>query len=516
MAQPITWQTINAPSFGEANRLMGLAQQSILGSFDGAKTALADSQAFDKELWKRQDQEATQQVLGKIYQAKTLDEFNALRQSGALNQTVAANGARIDLAAVNALGDTRPGELQKRAVADIQFRDTMLDDAQAGEVRRINTLALSNPKAAADELAKNPNLRKSFEIAKNIDTQANTLEERQRARDRFGFDQNEEKRKDAAEAQRALLRPIELESAQLGNQGKRMQNSLTGLQINEAKLSAADKAEARRLDNTLAAAQQNYLTSRDATGRDMGVLAQQLSLPMTSVGHPDFSNMTQDQLDLYDKAAAALPNKLPLSKDFMTGDTKVANQFYQSLVDSKQYTPATLKKFKDSIRGAFDTNAIGGRVGNDAYNRDLAAAQNQVAFDAMNANNWYAPGSPNALKDYDNLAREVDKMFGPNEREDLPDVQKYLSELATKGVVVGKDSKGKDIVVTPSVNDVLGAVRSTYEGWNIFNSGRKKDIKKTLEAALKTPEAATRFQQGQDAEAYRRKQAVTKILGGEK
>jgi hypothetical protein len=174
-----------------------------------------------------------------------------------------------------------------------------------------------------------------------------------------------------------------------------------------------------------------------------------------------------------------------------------------------------LKKFKDSIRGAFDTNATGGRVGNDAYNRDLAAAQNQVAFDTMNASNWYAPGSPNAIKDYDKLAKEVDGMFGKDEREDLPDVQKYISKLATKGVVVGKDAKGKDIVVTPSVNDVLGAVRATREGW-WWNDSRAEDIKKQLEAALKTPEAATRFQQGQEAEAYRRKQAVSKILGGEK
>ena len=461
--------------------------------------------------------------MGKIYQAQTVDQMNALNQSGTLDQGVAANGARIDRAAVNALRDGRVSTLQNQATQAITYKNTMLDDAQANDVRRINTLALTNPAAASAELAKNPDLRKSFEIAKNIDASAQTQVERGRGNTRFEWDGQEQKwkaaaedRNVAAESQRALLRPIELEGAQLGNQGKRMQNSLTGLQITDAKASAADKAEARRLDNTLAVAQQNYLDSRDATGRDMGALAQQLDLPMTSIGHPDFSNMTTDQLAVFDKAAGALPNKMPLSKDFMSGDTKVANKFYQGLVDSKQYTPATLKKFKDSIRGAFDSNATGGRVGNDAYNRDLANAQNQVAFDSMNANNWYAPGSPNAIKDYDKLAKEVDVMFGKDEREDLPDVQKYLSELATKGVVVGKDKQGKDIVVTPSVNDVLGAVRGTYEGWNFYNSGRKTDIKKALEAALKTPQAATRFQQGQEAEAYRRKQAVSKILGGEK
>lgn len=242
MGTPITWQNINAPSFADASRAMALAQQSITGAFDGLKTAVTDNEAFNKELWKRQDQEATQQVLGKIYQAKTLDDFNALRQSGALNQTVAANGARIDLAAVNALGDTRPGELQKRAVADIQFRDTMLDDAQAGEVRRINTLALSNPKAASAELAKNPDLRKSFEIAKNIDTQANTLEERQRAKDRFGFDQNEE-------AQKALLRPFAVKKAEDDLLNGPAQRAAQAAQANAANEQAlTSKANRERID----------------------------------------------------------------------------------------------------------------------------------------------------------------------------------------------------------------------------------------------------------------------------
>jgi hypothetical protein len=89
----------------------------------------------------------------------------------------------------------------------------MLDDAQAGDVRRINTLAITDPAAASAELAKNPDLRKSFEIAKNIDSSAQTQVERERAKTRFGFDMNDEQRKAAEEAQRQLLRPIALRQA---------------------------------------------------------------------------------------------------------------------------------------------------------------------------------------------------------------------------------------------------------------------------------------------------------------
>ena len=216
MAGPITWRTVNGPSLAEASRPLEAAQRSFMGAFDGLRGTLKDSEAFDKELWKRQDQDATQDALGKIYQAQTVDQMNALNQSGALDQAVAANGARIDRAAVNALRDGRVSTLQNRDTQAITYKNTMLDDAQANDVRRINTLALTDPAAASAELAKNPDLRKSFEIAKNIDASAQTQVERERAKTRFGFDMNEEERKAAEEAQRKLLRPIAVQQAQAG------------------------------------------------------------------------------------------------------------------------------------------------------------------------------------------------------------------------------------------------------------------------------------------------------------
>ena len=214
MAGPITWRTVNGPSLAEASRPLEAAQRSFMGAFDGLRGTLKESEAFDKELWKRQDQEATQDALGKIYQAQTVDQMNALNQSGTLDQGVAANGARIDRAAVNALRDGRVSTLQNQATQAITYKNTMLDDAQANDVRRINTLALTDPTAASAELAKNPDLRKSFEIAKNIDASAQTAVERDRAKQRFGFDISEEQRKADEEAQRKLLRPIALKEAQ--------------------------------------------------------------------------------------------------------------------------------------------------------------------------------------------------------------------------------------------------------------------------------------------------------------
>lgn len=242
MGTPITWQNINAPSFADASRAMALAQQSITGAFDGLKSTVTDTDAFNKELWKRQDQEATQDALGKIYQAQSVDQFNALNQSGALDQATAVNGARIDRAAINALRDGRVATLQNRDTQAITYRNAMLDDVQANDVRRINTLALTDPKAASAELAKNPDLRKSFEIAKNIDTQANTLEERQRAKDRFGFDQNEE-------AQKVLLRPLAVKKAEDDLLNGPAQRAAQAAQANAANEQAlTSKANRDRID----------------------------------------------------------------------------------------------------------------------------------------------------------------------------------------------------------------------------------------------------------------------------
>lgn len=214
MAQPITWQTINAPSFGEANRLMALAQQSILGAFDNGKTALADKQAFDKELWKRQDQEATQDALGKIYQAQTVDQLNALNQSGVLDQATAANGARIDRAAINALRDGRVATLQQREKQAGEFTDWTTTREQRPIVNGILTDIYSgNTGKAATTLAGNPNLLNAPEIQKTLSDYKRKLVVEGREDDRFKWDEEAQKWKVDAEKQKAILRPFEAQKA---------------------------------------------------------------------------------------------------------------------------------------------------------------------------------------------------------------------------------------------------------------------------------------------------------------
>jgi len=181
------------------------------------------------------------------------------------------------------------------------------------------------------------------------------------------------------------------------------------------------------------------------------------------------------------------------------------------LTNSKQFSPGMLAKFKDTIRGSFSTGSGASLVGNDAANIALANAQNEVKFDNSDANNWYAPGSPNARRAYKGIAEKVDGMLKDSEKEDLPALQKYIAKVAVEGVKVEKD--GKVVNMIPSENDLLAAIRSTKEGW-VFNSGRTWDVEKELKKALMRASKAGMFVDAAESEEFRNKQAVKKKLLG--
>jgi hypothetical protein len=127
MADPITWRNVTGPSLAEAARPLAYAQTSFSSGFDALGNALKDFQTQQKEAWKLQDMDATNAERAAIYGAKTPEELAALRASGALGGVVAANGARIDRAALDPVIDARPGVLQKQQTEGWQFdRDKLM------------------------------------------------------------------------------------------------------------------------------------------------------------------------------------------------------------------------------------------------------------------------------------------------------------------------------------------------------------------------------------------------------
>lgn len=165
MGTPITWQNIDAPSFADASKAMALAQQSITGAFDGLKTAVTDNEAFNKELWKRQDADFTQRQLAAMYAAKTPEALAALQASGQMGIAVDANGARADMAVINKAFDERPQLIQQRNLQDLKYGEDKLLLEQAGVTAEGLALAQKqDPVAFNAWLAANPQNRRLADV----------------------------------------------------------------------------------------------------------------------------------------------------------------------------------------------------------------------------------------------------------------------------------------------------------------------------------------------------------------
>ncbi|TXH13310.1 MAG: hypothetical protein E6R03_11565 [Hyphomicrobiaceae bacterium] len=243
MSTPITWRNVTGPSLADAAKPLAYAQSAFSGGFDALSNALKGFQGEQEKIWKQEDAQATQDVLSKIYAADSLDKFNALKSTGVLDQAIAANGARIDRAAVNALLDGRVGTLQTRDKDNAAYALDLNTREQAPIFRQIQALAISNPPAARELLNQNPGLIKEFELSKLIDEQGQLLKERTYKADEEDF----KKQKRPVELQ-------ELRSSIAANDSTRALN-------NAQKTLAMQQSLANnitKLDNAITSAQETW------------------------------------------------------------------------------------------------------------------------------------------------------------------------------------------------------------------------------------------------------------------
>jgi hypothetical protein len=501
---PITWRNVSGPNLAEAARPLQLAQQGLTSGFGTLADQLKSMENVDRANWEQQKVNNTNEFLNQIYAAKGPEGFKAMQDSGQLQQLLTSFGAQIDQARAREVMDTRLGTLQDRAVKDINYKNTMLEDAQAPEVRRIQTLALTDPKAAKAELDKNPDLLKAFEVAKLIDSQGQILVDRDRAATRFGWEEKEA--------------PVRLKGLELTNQSKGQEITLGGYRIKEAKQGWEDRVAARELEDTIARAGAEHSVQRDAQGRAQGALVAKINegiadpklrLPVDARGHADFSNMTKEQIQQFDQAARV--TGVPLAATTISGDTNRADDFYARLTASGKFSPRLLKANENTIRSAFNS-PVGERalVGNDAFNSRLATAQNKVYFDQLDSKSWYAPGSPNATKAYESLASEVpnliDKTSGFGTAEDVSYLQDLVHEMGQKGIEV---APGK--FVTPSVEDMRNAIRTAGGGW-FLDSTRASNARAILKKSLQDAATKQKIADAAKSEEWRNKQRVKEEL----
>lgn len=493
----ITWHNINGPSLADASRPLQVANDTINNGFAAFNNVLNKTEATDQANWNQIKQNNTEAFMAKLYEANGAEGFKALQDSGELARMIAANGAQIDRAAARTAMDTRLGTLQQRDLDTINYTNKVLDNQQAPIMESLKVAAQKGDQKGFDAIvAANPNLRHlsgAYESMRKV-----------------GYEI-------ADENQKALMRPEDLRAKKLSNAGAATNNALGSINLTKAQIELKDAQDTRAIDNEVAAETQNYLKNKNAIGRNMGVIAKAAGLPVDSAGHPDFSNYNSKDLDAFDKAASQNRQiTVPKARDFITGDTQVANAFLTRLQDSGKYRPALLKKFSDSIRSSFDSNASSASVGNDRFNKQLATAQNKVKFDEQDAQNWYAPGADNATTAYEQLAKElpglIDKTSGAASDEDMADLQNFVGRMGSQGIEVAPAMNGQPAkYMIPSVQDMRRAIR-TAEGSYFFDNSRAQDAEKKLKKIVKDSFTQEKLDQAEESLKFRRKEKVNAIL----
>lgn len=207
MAAPITWRTVNGPSLAEASRPLEAAQRSFDNAFTGLNDVLKKQETLDSANWNQIKENNTQDFLNKLYAVQGADNFKALQESGELSRMIAANGAQIDRAAARSALDGRLATLQQRDQAGWAFDNAALDQREAPVVDQVKGLLAQGNLEGAKPLIAGLSARGQANMLGMLDQRERQLVERARGDVEFGW-------KGAAEAQKQILRPIEVQQAQ--------------------------------------------------------------------------------------------------------------------------------------------------------------------------------------------------------------------------------------------------------------------------------------------------------------
>jgi len=501
MSIPITWQNVNAPSNNDSMRGMALAQQGITGGFDKFASLIADREQVNQSVADRGRQASQEEYLNLVQSYKTPEDLQAARMSGVLDQRLAALDPR-NQAAVRGATESRITSLQQQATAGNAYADSAELLAQRPVEEQIKALRASGQYEKADELV--PQLtrnRGQFLEANRTASRARSAEAQvdrlSAINDPLAVRAAEFKTRQTPEMERQAL----------------LQQELTGVGLVDQQRTAREQAEDRLITSVTTDTASAFRSGTRDNMIKLGGLAAIRGYTLDALGAPDMSKLTPEnrqQLDADAKKAG-----LPTTDQVFSGNTKMANLFLSGLESDTRFTPQALARNRAAVIKAFDTSTENAAVGNDAYNSRMTAAIREVTDKEADSSNWYAPNSPNAMKNYEELTAITAKLFTgegfntENDKEDLANVNDFIFKMATQGIRT-KDGK----MVTPSKQDILGAINSTEGGfWR--DDQRANRAKKYLQDRMETSGVIESIQSGEKSRAGNRQRAVAAIMSGQ-
>ena len=143
MAEPITWRTVMGASLADASRPLEAAQRSINSGISGLASLVSDQQQVAQNAVDRTNEANVQAFLDRIQGAQSVDDVNALKQSGELDALRAALTPK-DLARVRGAEDLRTKSLMDQLTSKRNFESAEAA-AKAAPIRdQAMSLFLSN------------------------------------------------------------------------------------------------------------------------------------------------------------------------------------------------------------------------------------------------------------------------------------------------------------------------------------------------------------------------------------
>ena len=498
MAGPITWRNVDGPTPAAAAGLFRSAADTTNGAFDIFSKLIQQRQAVDQANVGALDESNKQAYLDTLQNAKTPEEVAALETQLATQRAGLSSAAK---ASIRGAAEARITSTRQNDIAAQAFQDTLLARAEAPVLAQHNTLVANGDIKGAEAFRlANPQVRdwsgatqKAYDTGRARTTNAQT--------DAVA----------AATQPNLLAAQAQITATQPQRNALQVQQlNLTGSTQTAAQQAADDAQQLRRLETRLAMEAQENAANQDAIGglhRKVADRLVNMDLPRTATGTPDFANMSEVQQDAFNALAKQMG--IPPSTVVTNGDTARGDALTKRLAASGEFSPSILRANEQAIRSSI-TSSAPGLVGNDAVAVARATAENNVAFDHVDANSWYGAGSENARKAYSALAGRVGELLADNttgfgKQNDIQPIQVLLGELAASGI---KTTSGQYIV--PSANDVERFIRGSEGGW-FQDTTRKENIKVALKEWLDSPAGLKMVEEGEKSINYRMKQKVVQM-----
>lgn len=226
----ITWQNVNAPSNGDANRLMFLGQNTINQGFDKFNEIIKGEEARSNANWDAQAKNNTNAYMDALAEAKTPEEFQS--KQAFLAQMRQGFQAQGDIAAMRKAENEQLAVLQNRATANIGYKAALDNEADIAKTGAATEAMTKGEYTRANEIIGSMSPRNQAAWFQKMEANKDKDTAQARENIKFGFDEAKAKRE-------AELFPGEQTAQRIKNENAVLAGKLTAAQIKETEADAA-------------------------------------------------------------------------------------------------------------------------------------------------------------------------------------------------------------------------------------------------------------------------------------